>query len=733
MVPLPAVYDELPAELRLVFPGEANPALTADPTTPASLDPETTSQRRLWADSREPHPIIVTTAFGIPQKGSAARERSEDDLHVDVEWDILDAPDFVPTTVIGAMRAATKGRAETRAPAPIDDVAWLVPEDNRDAFVAEADRFFHGGKLPGGILNALDQVRRYGQDSGTTPAEFARFGIGNALERDGILLGRKQRRKCGAMTQERRTLTAEGREVRSLRRLLCQSHRCPRCAPILAARWKARIQAQVDRDLDAGRDQYVLITLTLSRRGYQNAATASKLVLGGKKGPWRSFIERLRRRYPGAAFLRIVEFHQDGWPHLHVLVRSEALVDAMVAQSGLDGVAALRARVIEVKAENDLRKAAGVKGRIHSPYAKMRVIVRDLALKSGFGGDAFDLDLVLNPEGIGAELAKTTQHNPDMPRGVRRFQASGKAGDRKDKSFFHDEWRKPFAEAPVPPVSVEAEQQPSMGLVGTAEVKVPEGAPELPIGGDARPGPGHLRVRIETVTTDECRLGERLVLQLRILEPEGFAHGRHRCTIPYAFNTDLAAMLRSVLGLIHIDAVETFDKKWLLGQDGWVQYEPRGALIEETGEPRRWDGFNWVVGPVAPDAMAVEVRNEIPMWALDTATGPAVAEGTLIESVLHLAPLDEVVAAYAGDRPDVRFCGARVEAALADDGTLVRRLTACQEALLARQGVEALVDYIDVLAALQALGPPDVREANDLRSIVAGVRALMRELATNSA
>ena len=52
---------------------------------------------------------------------------------------------------------------------------------------------------------------------------------------------------------------------------------------------------------------------------------------------------------------------------------------------------------------------------------------------------------------------------------------------------------------------------------------------------------------------------------------------------------------------------------------------------------------------------------------------------------------------------------------MAPDGALVRRLVACQEAPRARQGIEALQDYLDLLCALQALGPPAAREVNDIQ------------------
>ena len=68
-----------------------------------------------------------------------------------------------------------------------------------------------------------------------------------------------------------------------------------------------------------------------------------------------------------------------------------------------------------------------------------------------------------------------------------------------------------------------------------------------------------------------------------------------------------------------------------------------------------------------------------------------------------------------------------------DDGTLVRRLTACQEAMRERVGVEALADYLDLLRAIELHGPPDVLEINDTRAIIAGVEALVRRLATKTA
>jgi len=70
---------------------------------------------------------------------------------------------------------------------------------------------------------------------------------------------------------------------------------------------------------------------------------------------------------------------------------------------------------------------------------------------------------------------------------------------------------------------------------------------------------------------------------------------------------------------------------------------------------------------------------------------------------------------------------------MAPDGALVRRLVACQEAPRARQGIEALQDYLDLLRALQALGPPDVRQANDLPRMIEDLRLYMAGMEAISA
>jgi len=733
LVPLPAVCAELPDELRVKLPGGTG--LTTDPTSPRFLAPSTSSQHRLWGADNPSHMMIVPTAFGLSQARTASRKRTDEELAVDADWNISGVPRYLPTRSFGAMPSTAKGNAESRAPAPVDAVGWLVPEDCRAEFIAEGQRFYGSGKVPGGVLDALDRERTYMHSADKTPQEFTKYGWGNALERDGMALGRRQRRKCGAMSMGRRTLEPSGTEQHDLWQVLCQSQRCPRCATVSTTRWKARVQAQVDRDLAAGRDYFVLLTLTLGRGGYQNGACACKLVLDGKRGPWRRFITRLRRLYPDLAFLRVVEFHRDGWPHLHVLVRCRALVDDMLAEAGLGDVEALRTRVLEVQAENSRRKKSGEVGRLRSPYAKVCAGMKKMAVKSGWGTKAFDFDLVRNLAGIGAELAKTKQCNPDMPRGVRRFQASGSAGGGKDGSFFHNEWKKPSVEATIPRVDHASQSPPRGGVVGYVDVKEPVGAPKLRIGADVTPGAGHLRVRIESVTTDDLyRCGERLVLGLRILEPEPLAHGRLHCTIPFAYGADLEALLRNVLGLINLNQQRHFEPEWLLGQEGWVYYEPRGTLDATTGEPLRWPRFDWGRGPEQATGLSAKIESLVPVWAMDDAAQPTKGDGVVIERVLHLAPLDAVVEAMAKDRADMRFCGARVEAAWDEaEGTLVRHLVGCQEALLERYGIEALADYLDLLVALQALGPPEVLEINDLKAIAAGVKATMAKLSAQKA
>ena len=730
LVAVPAVMDEFPPELQLVV-GRADPALTSsERSSPPLLEPETCSQHRLWADPEESHGIIVTTAFGVPQTGPATRGRTDEEVKVDEDWDAF-GPGSVPTKKIGSMRAATKGYAATRVSVPIEDALTLVPAGNRAAFRIELKRLFPGGKIPGKVADRLDAERVAMHAAGKTPEEFVRYGIGNALDQDRKMLGQGQRQMCGAWTKERR-VRGQGREGRTLRRMLCMSHRCPRCGRILAARQAAKIQAQVDSDLAVGRDCYALLSLTVDPKGHQNPATACRVMLNGKNGPWRRVRKWLQKNYADAAYHRTVEFCAGGWAHVHVLIRSKILVDAMLEESGLDSVEELRARVLEVKAENDRRKAAGIAGRLRSPYSKLKGVMRKVAVTAGWGRDAFDFDVVLCPDTIGTELAKASQVDPNMPR-LRRFQHSIRNRLGKGVAFFDAGVRESSVEATVPPVETHVETQPGGGLGGSLEVKDPEGAPKLQIGADVTPGRGHLRVRIETATTDDLhRCGERLVLSLRVLEPEVFAHLKLRCTIPKRRTDDIGSFLRTVAGIMLHPSQFTFDDDWLVGKQGLVFFEPKGSPDETTGKPLRWDRFTWLTGPVAPEQMAAEVTNLVPLDALDAAATPAKVEGDLVEHAIHFAPIEKVVEAYAKGRQE-RFCGAQVEAAWDDTEGLVRRLVACEEALRERVSVEALADCIDLLRALELLGPDDIKAANDLPAIIAGVQALMAQLVAQEA
>ena len=728
VLPVPAVCAELPDELRVKLPGGA--LTKAERISPPLLEPRTCSQQRLW-DALGSHTVIVNRAFGVSQTGPSTRARTDEELAVDTDWNILDGHRSVPMRNVGAMPTAAKGHAATRVSVPVEDVLTLVPEHLRDAFDVELTPLFPSGKVPGKVADRLDDERIAMHNAGRTPEEFVRYGIGNALDQDRKVLGHSQRKMCGAWTKERRVY-GRGREGRILRRMFCLSDRCPRCARIRAAREAAKIQAQVDSDLAAGRDNYVMLTVTLAPKGHQNPATACRVVLNGKHGPWRRVRKWLRRHYPGMAYFRVVEFHANGFPHLHVLIRSKAMVDEMLVEAGLDSVDALRARVTEVSAENARRKAAGIVGRLRCPYSKLKAVVRKAVVAAGWGRDAFDFDLLLHPNAIGAELAKASQVLPAMPR-LRRFQPSVRNKLGRGIAFFDKGAREQTVEATVPPVDCTMAAPSRGGLTGTVEVKYPEGAPKLRIGADVTPGPGRLRVRIETVTTDECRSGERLVLQLRILEPEVFAHGRLRCTVPFAYGDDLIALLRNVLGLVHLNDQRFFEPKWLLGQEAWVHFEPRGALDAKTGEPLRWPRFDWAQDPLPTTEVAAEVKNLVPTQFMDDAATPTEVDGDLVEHSIHFAPIEKVVEAYAKGRQE-RFCGARVEAAWDEaEGTVVRRLVACQEALRERYGIEAVADLLDQLVALQALGPPEVLEINDLPAIIAGVRAFMAELAAQKA
>lgn len=89
---------------------------------------------------------------------------------------------------------------------------------------------------------------------------------------------------------------------------LCHRWLCPRCGPLRAA--KARALAAF------GKPDKRLTLTTRPRKGLSTKAAVKWI-----RGRWTALLRRLRRNYPRMEYLSFLEFHDSGWPHLHILMR----------------------------------------------------------------------------------------------------------------------------------------------------------------------------------------------------------------------------------------------------------------------------------------------------------------------------------------------------------------------------------------------------------------------------
>lgn len=104
----------------------------------------------------------------------------------------------------------------------------------------------------------------------------------------------------------------EGLEAYGYARMKCKSYLCPECGPIKAKKLQKAIEEKA-RDFDLTR----FLTLTL------NPKTIPKDVddIAYIREIWRKFRVYLQRRYgKSISYITVLEFHQSGIPHLHVLV-----------------------------------------------------------------------------------------------------------------------------------------------------------------------------------------------------------------------------------------------------------------------------------------------------------------------------------------------------------------------------------------------------------------------------
>lgn len=120
---------------------------------------------------------------------------------------------------------------------------------------------------------------------------------------------------CGEHTLVKR----DGREIHAVS-LRCRAWTCPDCAPMR----KRQLTAQAI----AGKPN-TFLTLTCRRRDDMTPEEAARRLAWA----WRTLRKRIARRWHGVriAFLAVVERHQSGWPHLHILMRAPYIPQAWLS------------------------------------------------------------------------------------------------------------------------------------------------------------------------------------------------------------------------------------------------------------------------------------------------------------------------------------------------------------------------------------------------------------------
>jgi hypothetical protein len=299
--------------------------------------------------------------------------------------------------------------------------------------------------IPGIVVQALLRQRlRLGPDT------YGACGLAFGIDAAGRTQGQIDRGRCWRRTVHRVYRQPDFSVHSQVCGGACGSWRCAPCRDRLVADWRSRALRQVQDDVEDGNDNYVLLIWTCDMTGWTTAAEAAMGMTASAIGPWRRGIERLRRKYPDLAYLRVVEWTRDGagQPHVTLLVRSKLLMAGMMDEAGAPGRAELREQVRATDADNKVRREQGRKA-LPMPHTRVGAEIAKIGLESGYGPVCY-VAPVYNIEGIVAEVIKARQVDGDMPVDLRRITTSGICGDGKVTTFFQT------ARAGVAPKGVKA-------------------------------------------------------------------------------------------------------------------------------------------------------------------------------------------------------------------------------------------------------------------------------------
>jgi len=184
-----------------------------------------------------------------------------------------------------------------------------LPVDHSGPGLGRANTFTDSQPKTGGLPANINAQHKSGQGSGDGVPGGGEAAVTSSLDLVKTNRNRPTKRKpyCGRFTLEGRSLAGQETQYQ---RLNCKSWGCAHCAPNRARRYKHAIR-KIAEELELQR----FLTLTLDPRKIE----------GDPVVYLRKTFNKLRtylRRKCGCApkYIAVLEFHENGKPHLHILI-----------------------------------------------------------------------------------------------------------------------------------------------------------------------------------------------------------------------------------------------------------------------------------------------------------------------------------------------------------------------------------------------------------------------------
>ncbi len=192
-------------------------------------------------------------------------------------------------------------------------------------------------------------------------------------------------------TRTREVVGSDGSVTLSVWR--CRDARCRHCGVrIVAAEWARRIEG-LAAGAAARREPWALLTLTIDPTAWMRcygvtdrraAAVLSQRTVGAM---FAALWERVREKYGPSEYLRVIELHESGWPHVHAVVTG-GVVEAMRAEGAARGLGTWdeqAAYALDQTQQQADARARGQRRRAQAPSPRTRQALSALAQGCGFG------------------------------------------------------------------------------------------------------------------------------------------------------------------------------------------------------------------------------------------------------------------------------------------------------------------------------------------------------------